>query len=200
MRDLPPTLHSPAGAPERGGSPPLPGLGAGTNRVAPSPAGAPQRAWGEDHPRLQESGRATAPGPDMAGGDTRAGSLPQAPGPRTGVVPAVWYAVRGAEEAASATPVRSLERAAASALERAAEGDWWRLASPQVDRSNFVRWCVPSRTTPGVFYTVWIRASGAAEWWRKYACNCEAHRSGKYTICWHQAAVHLRQRVASSTR
>jgi hypothetical protein len=79
-----------------------------------------------------------------------------------------------------------------AAITKATEGDWWRLASPQLDPSNYPRWCVPSRTTPGVYYTVWRRKAGPGDWWDILDCNCPAIESGRYVVCWHKACVFVR--------
>lgn len=101
---------------------------------------------------------------------------------------------RSAGYAGATVPSAEVERAA---LTKAQERDWWRLVSYQPDQGS---WYVPSRTTPGEFYVVRVRAGsekGHPPWWR-LTCNCPAETSGKFLACWHKYAVWLRfQRPAS---
>jgi hypothetical protein len=81
-----------------------------------------------------------------------------------------------------------------AALRKADEHEWWRLASPQFDGGSFPKWAVPSRTTPGVYYTVWRPSQARARlpWWDALECNCPTARIHSRRVCWHKAAVYRR--------
>lgn len=102
----------------------------------------------------------------------------------------------GTSEGSSSLPAETpaFRDAVEAAIGKANEGDWWRLASPQLDSSNYRRWCIPSRTTVGVFYTVWLDRPAEKDWWYQLACNCPTSKVNERVVCWHKAAVFIRGR------
>lgn len=138
---------------------------------------------------VPESWREAAAGGNPAGGNTgrresdQGAGAPQSEVPHLQPGPSRWLVGRyGVSTPPPEASIRSAER-------KAREGDWWRLVSVQQDASNFVRWCVPSRTRPGEFYTVYLRFPNAPTWWEGLRCNCLAATSGRYAVCWHKAIV-----------
>lgn len=81
-----------------------------------------------------------------------------------------------------------------SALSKARTGSLWRLVSWQPDLQQ---WWVPSRTTPATVYWLTVRKGTARgdPWWLRLQCNCDAETSGRYLVCWHKAAVTIRERL-----
>ena len=195
MGDLPPTQQRLPHAGSRGERPALPGL---QRRPEVPPQGAGSPAWpveGGHRTGVSRTGSHADAGQDLEGWWTSLGAVPQGewqPGP---ALPPVPSPVPRTAAPRTAAPAGDAARAAERAVERARDADWWSLASPQSWHPGLPTWRVPSRTTPGQFYTVARIREWGDDWWRSLDCNCEAIRSGRYAVCWHKAAVWLRHQA-----
>lgn len=193
MSAVPPSLHSPAASREGPGSPALPGMGVGpVARRAPGARAPDRQEQSEADPGLPEGWWDALTGQDVARGNARIGGVPEGAGQSQPPLPFMPRGAHGSPSRARTGAAREVEAAVARALERARDGDWWQLASPQSWEQGRTRWKVPSRTEPGKAYTVWVVNDTNPDWWRRLACNCPAGQDARYLVCWHRAAVHLR--------
>lgn len=195
MDDLPTTRQRATDQGSRAERPALPGLR--ERRDVPAPRAGPP-AWpvqGKDHPSVSQTRGHTHAREDLEGWWASLGAVSEAEGPPGPALPAVPPPVPRTRTRAFTPPAGDAARAAERAVERARDGDWWQLASPQSWDTGLPKWRVPSRTTPGQFYTVARIREWGPDWWRSLTCDCEAIRSGRYAVCWHKASVWLRHQA-----
>ena len=193
--DLPLALHRALGPLQRHPRVPLRGVDA-PRLLGPTHQRPPARQeQGQDHPRiLGERGQPTVCA-DLAGRRTSAGTVPETQWPHQRPLPDLCGEPARTPEGLALPEDPVLQAACERALAKAREHEWWRLVAPQLARSNFQQWRIPSRTEPGQYHTVWRARPTAFGWWNKLDCSCPAIASGKYLVCWHKAAVAIRCRL-----